>query len=74
MSRSATAKRKKKPKNPITAHRCNMHYHTLLFTYFPMCKCRFVTGKGKVHFCTGTEALYRPYGPQEELRYSSALS
>jgi len=23
-------------------------------------------GKGKVHPCTGTEALYRPYGPQEE--------
>jgi len=22
--------------------------------------------KGKVHPCTGTEALYRPYGPQEE--------
>jgi len=21
------------------------------------------TGKGKVHPCTGTEALYRPYGP-----------
>ena len=20
-------------------------------------------GKGKVHPCTGTEALYRPYGP-----------
>jgi len=20
-------------------------------------------GKGKVHHCTGTEALYRPYGP-----------
>ena len=20
-------------------------------------------GKGKVHTCTGTEALYRPYGP-----------
>jgi hypothetical protein len=23
-------------------------------------------GKGKVHPCTGTEALYRPYGPQGE--------
>jgi len=22
--------------------------------------------KGKVHPCTGTEALYRPYGPQRE--------
>jgi len=22
--------------------------------------------KGKVHPCTGTETLYRPYGPQEE--------
>jgi hypothetical protein len=22
-----------------------------------------VKGKGKVHPCTGTEALYRPYGP-----------
>jgi len=25
-----------------------------------------VKGKGKVHPCTGTEALYRPYGPQGE--------
>ena len=24
---------------------------------------KFHTGKGKVHPCTGTEALYRPYGP-----------
>jgi hypothetical protein len=31
-------------------------------------------GKGKVHPCTGTEALYRPYGPQEELRYSYTVS
>jgi len=23
-------------------------------------------GKGKGHPCTGTEALYRPYGPQGE--------
>jgi hypothetical protein len=23
-------------------------------------------GKGKVHLCTGTEALYRPYGPYRE--------
>ena len=23
----------------------------------------FRLGKGKVHPCTGTEALYRPYGP-----------
>ena len=22
-----------------------------------------VIGKGKVHLCTGSEALYRPYGP-----------
>jgi hypothetical protein len=22
-----------------------------------------LVGKGKVHPCTGTEALYRPYGP-----------
>jgi len=22
-----------------------------------------IKGKGKVHPCTGTEALYRPYGP-----------
>ena len=27
-------------------------------------------GKGKVHPCTGTEVLYRPYGPQGEYRYS----
>jgi hypothetical protein len=25
-----------------------------------------VKGKGKVHLCTGTEALYRQYGPQGE--------
>jgi hypothetical protein len=25
-----------------------------------------VNGKGKVHPCTGTEALYRPYGPLGE--------
>jgi hypothetical protein len=29
---------------------------------------------GKVHPCTGTKALYRPYGPQGEQRYSSTLS
>ena len=23
-------------------------------------------GTGKVHHCTGTEALYRPYGPEGE--------
>jgi hypothetical protein len=32
------------------------------------------TCKGKVHPCTGTEALYRPYGPYGEEMYSSALS
>ena len=26
----------------------------------------YVKGKGKVHPCTGTEALYRPYGPKGE--------
>ena len=30
--------------------------------------------KGKGHPCTGTKALYRPYGPQGEQRYSSTLS
>ena len=30
--------------------------------------------KCKVHPCTGTEALYRPYDPQGELRCSSTLS
>jgi len=30
--------------------------------------------KGKVTPCTGTEALYRPYGPYGEKRYSSTLS
>jgi hypothetical protein len=25
-----------------------------------------VKGKGKVHPCTGTDTLYRPYGPQAE--------
>jgi len=41
----------------------------LAFTQ-PTDECRFmlkmalvVKGKGKVHPCTGTEALYRPYGP-----------
>ena len=29
---------------------------------------------GKGHPCTGTEALYRPYGPLGEYRYSSTLS
>ena len=33
-----------------------------------------VKGKGKVHPCTGSEALYRPYGPLGEQRYSSTLS
>jgi len=33
-----------------------------------------VIGKGKVHRCRGTEALYRLYGPQGEYRYSSILS
>ena len=27
---------------------------------------RNVKGKARVHPCTGTEALYRPYGPQGE--------
>jgi hypothetical protein len=31
-------------------------------------------GKGEVHPCTGTEALYRLYGPQRRQRYSSTLS
>ena len=31
-------------------------------------------GKGKVHPCTGTKALYRPHGLQGEQRYSSTLS
>jgi len=26
-------------------------------------KVSLIKGKGKVHPCTGTEALYRPYGP-----------
>jgi hypothetical protein len=26
----------------------------------------YLLKKGKVHPCTGTEALYRPYGPQGE--------
>jgi hypothetical protein len=32
------------------------------------------TGEKKVHPCTGTEALYRPYSPYGEYRYSSTLS
>ena len=35
---------------------------------------RKMLGKAKVHPCTSTEALYRPYGPQGEQRYSSTLS
>jgi len=30
--------------------------------------------KGKVHPCTGTDVLYKPYGPQGEYRYCSTLS
>ena len=30
---------------------------------FEICSDVFTEGKGKVHPCTGTEALYRPYGP-----------
>ena len=30
-------------------------------------------GKGKVRPCTGTEVLYRPYGPQGEQRYSCTV-
>ena len=33
-----------------------------------------VKKQGKMHPRTGTEALYRPYGPQGEKRYSSTLS
>jgi len=28
-----------------------------------LCEFPHGKGKGKVHPCTGTEALYRPYGP-----------
>jgi len=31
-----------------------------------MQKWAFLEGKGKVHPCTGTEALYRSYGPKGE--------
>lgn len=31
-------------------------------------------GKGEVHPCTDTQALYRPYDPQGEWRYSSTIS
>jgi len=31
-----------------------------------LCISYNVKGKGKMHPCTGTEALYRPYGPQGE--------
>jgi len=34
--------------------------------YIPTYVCLYGKGKGKVHLCTGTEALYRPYGPQGE--------
>jgi hypothetical protein len=43
--------------------------HLLLLT-----SSLYIKGKGKVHPCTDTEAVYRPYGPQGLYRYSSTLS
>ena len=37
----------------------NKNQQAALFLKFILVK----KGKGKVHPCTGTEALYRPYGP-----------
>ena len=49
------------------------YIYTSLCTRFSSCN-NFMGKKGKGHPCTGTEALYRLYGPQEEQRYSSTLS
>ena len=35
---------------------------SLLYLHFTVSQCCF-EGKGKVHPCTGTEGVYRPYGP-----------
>jgi len=32
----------------------------------PSKRTSYIQGKGKGYPCTGTEALYRPYGPQGE--------
>jgi hypothetical protein len=38
-------------------------YHAVLDRrWICRCKRKVGKGKGKVHPCTGTEALYRPYG------------
>ena len=34
----------------------------LIVVFSECCRCKG-KGKGKGHPCTGTEALYRPYGP-----------
>jgi hypothetical protein len=59
-------------KNPLTLYFIkneSLRYTTLAFrtavSYFVVCGilvCVLLV-KGKVHPCTGTEALYRPYGP-----------
>jgi len=36
---------------------------TLHYVHFFPTTYDYNMGKGKVHPCTGTEALYRPYGP-----------
>jgi hypothetical protein len=37
------------------------HWHSIVIHQLELTVT--AVGKGKVHPCTGTEALYRPYGP-----------
>jgi hypothetical protein len=51
--------------NPVIASRFKMLIYSVLHLYDiqkNFCT-KTVIKKGKVHPCTGTEALYRPYGP-----------
>jgi hypothetical protein len=43
----------------------NLLCHNVKLKY-KIARVRCVYCKGKVHPCTGTEALYKPYGPQGE--------
>jgi len=54
---------RKNPSNYLRLLHCIIVVHIL----YEVKKC-------KVHPCTGTEALYRPYGPYGKSRYSSILS
>ena len=54
---------------PVCLYRIFLHYTINSNIFGKKCK-----SNGKDHPCTGTEALYRPYGPQGEQRYSCTLS